>query len=220
MAGALRLPGGLEGDWVAHEAELFAGAAFGFAWVAAGVEVGCGSSYGAPVAVMFPIAVSMACSMATIAFIGPRREAPVLGAQVGAPASCRRHRRDAEGALEVGVAGSGLGRLDPPGGLVATRAGTGPGREMARGGEPGHVRAGLGGDHTGDQGADPGDGADQLPEPAKGFDHHLDPIRELFDRLRVAGDQVQMNAGEEGVVLTEPFGECLGQGRDSNGAGV
>lgn|GEM_PF-5452474 len=42
VAGALVLPGGLEGDLVAHEAQLFDGAAFGFVGVAAGVKVSSG----------------------------------------------------------------------------------------------------------------------------------------------------------------------------------
>ena len=88
---------------------------------------------------------------------------------------------------------------------------SGPGREVSRGGETGHVRAGLGGDHVGDQGADPGDRADQFPEPAKGFDHHLDPFGELVDRCGVAVDQVQVHPGQERVVLAEPAGQRLDQ---------
>ncbi len=61
---------------------------------------------------------------------------------------------------------------------------------MTRGGELAHVGAGLGGDHVGDQGADPGDGGDQLPEPAKGFDHHLDPAGMFLDRFGVPVNQV------------------------------
>src|SRR5665647_3838340 len=41
-SGALWLPGWFERDGVAHDAELFDGAAFGFVWVAAGVEVRSG----------------------------------------------------------------------------------------------------------------------------------------------------------------------------------
>ena len=41
---------------------------------------------------------------------------------------------------------------------------------------PGHVCAGLGDDHISSQMADPGDGADQIPETLKGFDHHLEPL--------------------------------------------
>ena len=85
---------------------------------------------------------------------------------------------------------------------------------MAGGWEPAHVRAGLGNDHVGDPGADPGDGADQLPESLKRLDHHLDPCGQLGDRLGVLVDQVQVRAGQERVVLGEPSGQRLGQGRD------
>ena len=82
---------------------------------------------------------------------------------------------------------------------------------MLGGGEPGHVRAGLGDDHIGGQGADPGDGADQLPEALKRLDHHLDPGGELADGLGVPVDQVQVHPGQEGVVLAETAVQGLGQ---------
>ncbi len=85
---------------------------------------------------------------------------------------------------------------------------------MPGGGEPGHVGAGLGDDDVGGQGADPGDGADQVPEPAKGLDHHLDPGGELVDRRGVLVDQVQVHPGQERVVVGEPAGQRLGQRRD------
>ena len=47
--------------------------------------------------------------------------------------------------------------------------------------EDAHVGAGLGDDHVGDAGADSRDGAGQVPEGLKGFDHHLDPGGELID---------------------------------------
>ena len=85
---------------------------------------------------------------------------------------------------------------------------------MPRGREPGHVGAGLGDDHVGGDGTDPGDGADQVPESLKGLDHHLDPVGELLDRRRVLVDQVQVHPGQERVVLGEPAGQRLGQLRD------
>ena len=60
-------------------------------------------------------------------------------------------------------------------------------------------------------GADAGDGADQVAEPLKGLDHHLDPVGELLDRGGVLVDQVQVHPGQERVVLGEPAGQRLGQ---------
>lgn len=82
---------------------------------------------------------------------------------------------------------------------------------MFGGGEPGHVRAGLGNDHVRGQGADPWDRADQLAEPLKGLDHRLGSGSELVDRRGVPVDQVQMHPGVERVVLIEPPVERFGQ---------
>ena len=82
---------------------------------------------------------------------------------------------------------------------------------MAGGGEAGHVGAGLGDGDVGDSGADPGQGGDQVPDDTKGFDHHLDPGGEVVDGAGVLVDQVQVQPGQEGVVLTEPPGQRLDQ---------
>ena len=58
---------------------------------------------------------------------------------------------------------------------------TGPGGQLLGCREDAHVGAGLGDDHVGDAGADSRDGAGQVPEGLKGFDHHLDPGGELID---------------------------------------
>jgi len=67
-----------------------------------------------------------------------------------------------------------------------------------------HVDTGVGNDHVCDQGADPGDGADEFAEPLKRLDHHLDPLGQLVDRRGVPVDQIQVHACEERVVLVEP----------------
>ena len=77
---------------------------------------------------------------------------------------------------------------------------------MPGGGEPGHVRAGLGNDHVSSQMADPGDGADQIPETLKGFDDHLDPGSDLLDRDGVPVDQVQMDTGQKRVMIGDYHG--------------
>ena len=67
-------------------------------------------------------------------------------------------------ALEVGVA-LPLGRLAVPGaGLAGDRGEPGPGGEVGRGREPGHVQARFGDDRAGEVGADAGD----LREPLGG----------------------------------------------------
>ena len=80
--------------------------------------------------------------------------------------------------------------------------------------EDAHVGAGLGDDHVGDAGADSRDGAGQVPEGLKGFDHHLDPGGELGDRDVMVVDQVQVYPGQEGVVVVEAPLQGLGQFRD------
>jgi hypothetical protein len=114
--------------------------------------------------------------------------------------------------LQVGVAWSGSGGLDPAGGLVAGPGKSRPTTPVPGGGVPGHV--GTGSATTRRSRANPRDGADQVPEPVKGCDHHLDPVGQFLDRRGVLLDQVQVHPGQERVVLGEPAGQCLGQGRD------
>ncbi len=85
---------------------------------------------------------------------------------------------------------------------------------MTSGREAAHVRAGLGDDHVGDADADPGDRDHQVPGAAKGLDHHLDPGGELGDGAAVLVDHVQVQPGQESVVLGESAGQRLGQRRD------
>ncbi len=82
---------------------------------------------------------------------------------------------------------------------------------MSCGGEPGHVRAGLGGDHVGRGRPDARDRADQFPETAKGLDHHLDPFGELVDGRGVLVEQGQVHPGQERVVVGEPTSQRLDQ---------
>jgi len=69
-------------------------------------------------------------------------------------------------------------------------------------------------DHVGDAGGDARDGDDEVPGATKGLDHHLDPGGELVYGRGVVVDQVQVQAGQEGVVVTEAAGERLGEGGD------
>ena len=78
---------------------------------------------------------------------------------------------------------------------------------MLCGGESGHVGSGLGDDDVGGVPTDAGDGADQVAEAAKGFDHHLDSIGELLDGRGVLVDQIQVHAGQERVMVGEPAGQ-------------
>jgi hypothetical protein len=69
----------------------------------------------------------------------------------------------------------------------------------------------LSDDHVGGYGGDARDRADQVPEPAKGLDHLLDPPGELADRGGVLAGQVQVHPGQEPMMLAEPALKCLGQ---------
>ena len=80
--------------------------------------------------------------------------------------------------------------------------------------KPGHVGAGLGADDVRAASVDARDGADQLPERAKGFDRRLDPLGDRLDGVGVAVDQIRVLAGKARVMVTEPSGQCFGQGRD------
>lgn len=59
------------------------------------------------------------------------------------------------------------------------------------------------------------DGADQVAEATKGLHDFLDPVGQLVDRGRVPIDQVQVELGQEGVVVGEPADQGLGQLRGS-----
>ena len=93
-------------------------------------------------------------------------------------------------------------------------ADSGPGGQVRGGGEHAHVRAGLGDDNVSGQDADPGDGADQVAEPAKGLHDGLDPRGQLGDRRGVLVDQVQVDAHQERMMVGEPAGQRLGEGGD------
>ena len=78
----------------------------------------------------------------------------------------------------------------------------------------GHVGSGFGDDDVGGVPADAGDGADQVAEAGKRFDHHLDSIGELFYRRGVpiilssdahAADQVGMGY-EKSLPLVRDIG--------------
>jgi len=79
------------------------------------------------------------------------------------------------------------------------------------GGKPAHVTAGLGDDHVGDDGEDPGNGDDEVPGRTKGSHRLLDTFVQLFDSATVAIDKVEMQPGEEAVVLTEAPRQGLGE---------
>src|SRR5450759_208666 len=82
----------------------------------------------------------------------------VAGAEVGAfPGATGGHGGGTEGAAEPPVTVPAFTRALSAGGLGVARADPGPGSEVGRGAEPGHVGAGLGDDdlgrgllHTGD----------------------------------------------------------------------
>ena len=82
-------------------------------------------------------------------FLPNRRWQPAeLGADVGAGPACRPGALG-EDVADLGVALAGAPGLVSPGGFVVARAQPGPGRQVRRGGEPGHVHPDLGDDHLG-----------------------------------------------------------------------
>src|SRR4029450_12385869 len=66
-------------------------------------------------------------------------------AAVGAPSD--RECRNTEASLQMRIAGSGLGRFHPAGGLMTARADTGPGGEMLSSWKAGRAPPGLGQPH-------------------------------------------------------------------------
>jgi hypothetical protein len=63
------------------------------------------------------------------------------------------------------------------------------------GGEDAHVAAGLGHDHLRGPHPDPGDGADQIGEGAKGLHHHLDPGGQVRDGLTALVNGIEIHSG-------------------------
>jgi len=45
-------------------------------------------------------------------------------------------------------------------------------------------------------------------------DRRLDPLGDRLDGVGVAVDQIRVLAGKARVMVTEPSGQCFGQGRD------
>ena len=91
------------------------------------------------------------------------RDAPVLDREVGSLRAGRGHPGGPQRSLEVSVAGTGLGRLDPAGGLVAPGRDARPRREMRRGGKHVHLAAGFGEQYFSDDPGDARDAAQQFP---------------------------------------------------------
>jgi hypothetical protein len=113
----------------------------------------------------------------------------VLGCQVGAVGVGDRHGRGIESTLQVGITRSGAAGFDLAGGFAVARGDARPRRKVLCGGEFGHVGSGFADDDVGGVPADTGDAADQVAEATKRFDHHLDPVGELFYGRGVLVDQ-------------------------------
>ncbi|MDQ1029197.1 hypothetical protein QF035_006779 [Streptomyces umbrinus] len=82
---------------------------------------------------------------------------------------------------------------------------------MPGGGEPGHVAAGLRGDHFGDGLVDAGDGVEQAGGASIGGHRLRDPGIQLSDCAGELAVVVQVRPGEEGVVVAEASGQGLGE---------
>src|ERR1019366_10413089 len=116
-----------------------------------------------------------------------------------------------QGTTEPTVTVPAFTRVLSAGGLVVAWADSGPGSEVGRGAEPGHVGAGLGDDDLGRGLLDPGDGHQVFNLWGERAHLRLDPRRELLDGGRQLVDARQVQAAQERVVLTEAAGEGLDQ---------
>ena len=160
----------MQGDAVAHRLELSDGSFLGSVGVEAGEELRAGvfleRAGGAHVPDRDEHGV-LDCDIGLLRS-APRGDAPVSGIEVGVGVLRAGHRRGTKCSLQVRVAGSGAAGLHLSGRLVVPQRGPRPGREVLDGGEPGHVRTGLGDDRVRGRVPDPGDGADQVTELLKG----------------------------------------------------
>ncbi len=80
---------------------------------------------------------------------------------------------------------------------------------MPGGGKAGHVSAGLGNDDLSDALTDPGQGDQVLKLVGERAHLLLDPPRQFQDRRRELVDALQVQAAQEGVVVTEVPGQRL-----------
>jgi hypothetical protein len=85
---------------------------------------------------------------------------------------------------------------------------------VSRGGELGHVPAGLGDEDLSDDLAEARDALQQLPGRQKRLHQLIDPRRQRFDVLGVDVDPIQEQPGHERVMRGEPPVQRLGQHRD------
>ncbi|EUA85382.1 transposase IS116/IS110/IS902 family protein [Mycobacterium ulcerans str. Harvey] len=88
-----------------------------------------------------------------------------------------------------------------------------PRRKMLCGRKFGHVGSGLGDHDVGSESTDAGDGADQIPEAAKGLHHHLDPLGECLDGAVCWSIKFRCMRPKR-VMSGEPTVEGFGQLRD------
>lgn len=82
---------------------------------------------------------------------------------------------------------------------------------MLGGRELTHVRACLCDNDVRSTGADSRNGADQVAEATKLLHHRLKPLCQLVDHRSVLIDEVEVNSGEERVMVVEATDHGLGQ---------
>jgi hypothetical protein len=154
----------------------------------------------------------MVCATAKIFGLASAAEAPaealVLRAQVGTAGAGAGAGRG-PGGLHHRGAQRGVALAGAPGGsfagrLVVARAQLGPGRQVRRAREAGHVRAGLGEDHPRRAGAEAGNRAQQLNRLGEMRDLGLHLGIEPIDRGGEVIDVVEQHAQQQRVVRAEP----------------
>jgi len=146
---------------------------------------------------------------------GLGRSAPVgdtraFCGEVGSLRSDCRERCDAQGSLEILVAGLCFGEFDASGGFIGPWNAS-PGCQVPGGSEHGHVGAGFGDEDLCDGGAESRDADQAFPGGTKGFHRLLDPGTQVLDVCRVGVDPVQIKFCHVAVVAAEPAREGAGE---------
>src|SRR5690349_17182901 len=128
-----------------------------------------------------------------------------LGADVAAGLA-RRPGALGEDVADLGVALAGAAGQASPGGLVVARTQPSPGRQVGRGREPRHVDPQLGDQDLGGPPPDPRDRAQQPQLLGERGQNLLDPLVQPVDHGREVVDVVQVQPGQQGVLVAEPPG--------------
>ena len=110
-----------------------------------------------------------------------RRDSSILGRVVRVVRAGRGECRSAQCALEVRIAGTGMGGLHATGGLVRSQTGSRPTGQVSSRWKASHVHADLGDDDVSHSGRNARNRDDQVPGGSKKLHHHLDALSDLVN---------------------------------------